>query len=1319
MNWKLLTGLIVLIFLFSFTSAQTYYVSQPNGNDNNDGLSVSTAWKTITKANNTHQSGDTVYFLPGDYRETFLCGSGQWNSTLCPKSGSPGNSTKFIGLGNREDIKILGSEKIENWSLCSDCENSNVYKAVMPVTPRIRCEEYTDGRHDYPSTDCWLETGNTSKVFKRADLIGEQHNTGANKTWVDEPGEFYYDRTTNTVYLKAFDNSNPNNLHIECSARALAQWGWSLDQKGQYIIMENLSLKYSAWSGMWMNGRVKDLNIINNDIGYNSASSSCGNNVGGIIHRKEEVYCSSGYEPENLLCMKQVNVIGNKIHDQSSDLGEFLSQGIVFYDVKDSLVAGNEIYNVGIPIYIKGKVDNVTIKDNLLYNYRGDAIFSNLAVENIKIIGNRIYNPLHNTTFETGSISIGGDYLYGVWTTTDNWTIINNTFWNMNNDYGYGSGYGPMMGYQGATRGHILKNNVFANVKTDIGTGGYGSDYHNYEFESNHNLFYEPVSASNLEFWQDAAHISLATWKSTTSQDLDAIVIAGTAPLFNNASAADFSLKSDSQAIDAGTITPYHCTRADDNPTNPYPAGDTSCRHWRGSAPDLGALEFGGTPAPCTNGNIRYGCTTTDSCPGFQTCVNGSWGACTDIPDDGCPVIPCNDTDPPRDCTTSENCPGTQICSAGNWGTCTDKPDDGCPTPTPGTITATHLVPSSDSSFPQGQSFTYMTKVSCSGGYCGNVTATLDPTFGYTEIGAGSNNAVANYLLLSKFTAPESGTIDSITAHLTYSEVVFVIYSETGSLLAQSAPKASDNGWTTAPISLQVTAGTKYWLGWIQGKNGTSDPWRKYDIATAGQGTIINAGTVYPNPPSNLPSSGNSNQKISIYATYTAGSSKGTIPVGSGTPFYVDATGINPQTCSNLADGGSCTNTWSVIPTGSVGDSFSFFVKYEPENTVIPSKNTSIKMITISEGTGCQENWTCTEWSACIGGNQTRTCTDNNNCGTTNNKPIETQSCSECEFTDFRPCTTTESCNGTQYCNQNGTWDPVCYDTFPNDNCPILACADGELITQECECGEQNYSSGYCCQNTHQDTPCISDCSEGPITQACYCGNNIYDTGYCCGTGGMQPPVYQTYSCNATCTPGDPPQNCTTIDDCSGTQTCNTSGFWGSCIDTPNDNCPICIPEWTCTPYSECVDNQKTRTCTDDNDCGINTGKPSEIQSCGLCDFMDTQDCVTDEGCTGSQVCDVTGHWDSACYDNNPEDNCPACIEEWDCSSWNTCTNGNQTRNCTDLSECGTAEFKPSISQSCGTCSSGVTQACTTSQGCAGIQTCVNESWGSCADITG
>lgn len=42
----------------------------------------------------------------------------------------------------------------------------------------------------------------------------------------------------------------------------------------------------------------------------------------------------------------------------------------------------------------------------------------------------------------------------------------------------------------------------------------------------------------------------------------------------------------------------------------------------------------------------------------------------------------------------------------------------------------------------------------------------------------------------------------------------------------------------------------------------------------------------------------------------------------------------------------------------------------------------------------------------------------------------------------------------------------------------------------------------------------------------------------------------------------------------------------------------LCIPEWECGEWSECVDFVQTRTCVDKNACRIESGKPAESRSC-------------------------------------------------------------------------------------------------------------------------
>jgi PGF-pre-PGF domain-containing protein len=52
----------------------------------------------------------------------------------------------------------------------------------------------------------------------------------------------------------------------------------------------------------------------------------------------------------------------------------------------------------------------------------------------------------------------------------------------------------------------------------------------------------------------------------------------------------------------------------------------------------------------------------------------------------------------------------------------------------------------------------------------------------------------------------------------------------------------------------------------------------------------------------------------------------------------------------------------------------------------------------------CTESWACADWSVCTNGKQTRTCTDANNCGTTANKPVESQDCTAiAEITGIAP----------------------------------------------------------------------------------------------------------------------------------------------------------------------------------------------------------------------------------------------------------------------------------------------------------------------------
>ncbi len=46
------------------------------------------------------------------------------------------------------------------------------------------------------------------------------------------------------------------------------------------------------------------------------------------------------------------------------------------------------------------------------------------------------------------------------------------------------------------------------------------------------------------------------------------------------------------------------------------------------------------------------------------------------------------------------------------------------------------------------------------------------------------------------------------------------------------------------------------------------------------------------------------------------------------------------------------------------------------------------------------------------------------------------------------------------------------------------------------------------------------------------------------------------------------------------------------------DGGATCTPSWTCNSWSSCVNNQRTRICTDLNNCGTIIGKPLETETC-------------------------------------------------------------------------------------------------------------------------
>ena len=75
-----------------------------------------------------------------------------------------------------------------------------------------------------------------------------------------------------------------------------------------------------------------------------------------------------------------------------------------------------------------------------------------------------------------------------------------------------------------------------------------------------------------------------------------------------------------------------------------------------------------------------------------------------------------------------------------------------------------------------------------------------------------------------------------------------------------------------------------------------------------------------------------------------------------------------------------------------------------------------------------------------------------------------------------------------------------------------------------------------------------------------------------------------------------------------------------------------CTPSWSCGSWSDCINGQQTRTCTDSNYCGVTTGKPATSQSCStsLSKNVDLKVNGSDESLTVEKGTSVSLSWSSA-----------------------------------------------------------------------------------------
>jgi hypothetical protein len=556
----------ISISLSPLAQAATYYVDASNGDDINDGLAPSSAWKTISKANSMIFSpGDSVLFKRGE----------TWAGTglKVTSSGAEGNHIVYGAYGSGDKPVITLRGPVPGWNTPANWEDQggNVWR--MPFTTQARL---------------WL----SGTEYLEAETLSDVSSTFR---WYRESG-----------YLYVYATSNPASFYTNIEASDVGDSTTVNMWQKNYVTLQNLDIRGGKYSIAIQGSThiiVEDCNI----------GASCGRigisiTMGGADH------------PSNY------NIIRNCIVDAEFDVGvgpyePRLMDGIYLRNGANyNEVYGNTIRNWGHNCIVLGNyVSGQTVNYNKIYendissetSYYCRAISTegeegtcayneiyrnyihDMNVKN-QINGDHnsfYYNIVSNITRNsfTKDISMAGGFsfeAYGGHVCHDN-KVYNNVIYNTDEPAVWVRHCGG--GYCDSKYNNEIVNNIFINNGKNSWDGydnialriDGGSEVLNNVYKNN--LIYNS-GATNIVYYRGDGAISVNTFNLRNGQNGDTIGNnIQSDPQFNDAISSDFTIQETSPCIDNGTDVGL----TQDFDGNPVP---------QGSAPDIGAFEYSTTP---------------------------------------------------------------------------------------------------------------------------------------------------------------------------------------------------------------------------------------------------------------------------------------------------------------------------------------------------------------------------------------------------------------------------------------------------------------------------------------------------------------------------------------------------------------------------------------------------------------------------------------------------------------------------------------------------------------------------------------------------
>ena len=539
-------------------SFNVYYASSSSGNDDNAGTSSSLAWKTLDQVNAAAlAAGDAVLFKRGD----------AWTGTITVStSGSEGNPITYGAYGEGEKPKIFGSEVITGWAQHS----GNVYMATVASDinqlfvndERALLARYPKANHADGFADITTVNSTTQFVsaqiasqgldyYKNAIFIGRTNAYTIYQTQVTasngqaitiatappsgsgglmvgrgffltnklefltDPGEWYYDTATKTVYFWTPSGSSPSNYDVRGS---VYDYGVHVDTSN-YVTVRDLEIAQASSFGIYLDN--------NSDHAIVNSNSVMNPGLDGIV--------SFWWSSDSIIS-------NNYIHEANN-------HAIYLYNNPGAMVTDNEIVGTGRLKNIIRRASGDQRTDNINIHSWGHGIVTYLG--NLTITHNRIIDSgsvgiifgqqaaLVRYNYVNGACQVlddcGGIYTYtGTEVDYDDTTgasgsvVENNIVLNViGNDDGrtssaYTAGYGLYK--DNATKNVLIQNNTVAGTSGGVffNPGGFMTFNNNTVTDSSLLMHiagdFDPNTITNNIFYATARIGSYAAWWSNSHQ---------------------------------------------------------------------------------------------------------------------------------------------------------------------------------------------------------------------------------------------------------------------------------------------------------------------------------------------------------------------------------------------------------------------------------------------------------------------------------------------------------------------------------------------------------------------------------------------------------------------------------------------------------------------------------------------------------------------------------------------------------------------------------------------------------------------------------